>query len=425
MQGFRDRLPAGAISGGRTDVFMVKSFYNNDLQKSNRTSAILQIGGSALSCRGYREITARQESNRMSPADDNHGASATEVKSAPLYSLPAAWYHRSEIYEAERWRIFAASWQFVGQEAELRQPGDYLAVAVAGFRLFVLKGRDGSLKAFHNLCPHRASPLFPEGSGHCDVLRCRYHGWTFDENGHLKAAPHFGEADWFKREEHGLKPVRLGNWRGLLFVNIDGKAGALTDFLGDLPALAAEYPIESFHKRDGAEFTTKCNWKTYTDNFVEGYHIPGIHPGLSSVIDFSRFETTGANHVVVMKAPQKEGSIYGGVWLWIWPNMTLSVFPGGMNASRIAPLGERLTHLQYGFYFADLSPAQEQAQRRTIETNCQIVREDFGVCENSQYNLEAGIFQHGPMSPRHEMGVHYFHDEVRAALKPAGFSDCA
>lgn len=351
------------------------------------------------------------------------GGGMIDGKTTPLYSLPAKWYHDPEVYEAERWGIFANTWQFVAPEQDLPNPGDYTAVEFTGFKVFVLRDRHGELKAFHNMCPHRAAPLFAEGTGHCDVLRCRYHGWAFDHDGKLKAAPYFGEADWFRKEDHGLKPVRLDIWRGFIFVNLDGKAPPLLDFLGDVPALVEPFPIESFKKKDVADFSVKTNWKVYTDNFVEGYHIPGIHPGLIQSIDFNGFETTYQRNVVIMKAPQKQGSIYGGLWLWIWPNMTLSVYPDGMNASRIVPHGPRSLSLHYSFYFQDLSPELEASQRHTIETNCQIVREDFGICEDAQTNFEAGVFRCGPMSPRHEMGVRYFHDEIRAALKPQGVTE--
>lgn len=341
----------------------------------------------------------------------------------PLQTLPARWYHDPAIYEAERWSVFAATWQFVGRLSDLPEPGDYLAVEIAGFRVFVLRDRGGALKSFHNFCPHRAAPLLDDGAGHCDVLRCRYHGWTFDQDGALKVAPHFGACDWFSREDHGLKPVSVESWRGLVFVNIDGKAGTLRDFMSEIEPLVEPYPIETFHRRGSADFSIGCNWKTYTDNFVEGYHIPGIHPGLNRAIDFSRFETTYARHVVIMSAPQKSGSIYGGLWLWIWPNMTLSVYPDGMNASRIVPHGPRATTLHYSFHFSDLAPERASAQQATIDTNCAIVREDFGICELAQHNLEAGIYRAGPLSPRHEMGIKYYHDEIRTALAARGISE--
>ena len=192
----------------------------------------------------------------------------------------------------------------------------------------------------------------------------------------------------------------------------------LHEALGDLPDLTAPYPMERFNVLKEVQFEISCNWKTYTDNFVEGYHIPSIHPGLNAAIDFERFETTHRDNVVVMKAPQRQSSIYGGVWLWAYPNMTLSVYPEGMNTSRILPLDRQRSRLIYHFYFRDTGADGVAERARTIETNCQIVREDFGICEIAQRNLEAGVFTHGPLSPKQEAGVGYFHDRLRAALEP-------
>jgi choline monooxygenase len=172
--------------------------------------------------------------------------------------------------------------------------------------------------------------------------------------------------------------------------------------------------MEDFTCLKEVQFDISCNWKTYTDNFVEGYHIPSIHAGLNAAIDFAAFETTYGDNVVIMKAPQRENSIYGGIWLWAYPNMTLSVYPNGMNTSRILPVDPKRAKLIYHFYFPDGS--EPAARERTIETNCQIVREDFGICEIAQRNLEAGAFSQGPLSPKQEAGVGYFHDRLRTSL---------
>ncbi|MGH6931349.1 MAG: SRPBCC family protein [Dongiaceae bacterium] len=161
-----------------------------------------------------------------------------------------------------------------------------------------------------------------------------------------------------------------------------------------------------------------CNWKAYTNNFVEGYHVPGIHPSFAPVIAFDRFVTVGRNRTVIMRAPRKDGSFYGGVWLWRYPNTTMSFFPVGMNMSRIMPVGRNRTRLvdNFNFFFRDTSPAAVARNNDTIARNCGVVREDFGICEDSQGNLEAGRFDRGPLSPRHEDGVRHFHELVRAAL---------
>jgi choline monooxygenase len=117
-----------------------------------------------------------------------------------------------------------------------------------------------------------------------------------------------------------------------------------------------------------------------------------------------------------MTSPQKDGSIYGGKWLWMWPNWTLSIFPGGMNTSRINPVAVGSTDVTYDFYFADLSAQSEASRRRAIDTTCDIVREDFGICEHTQMNYASGGYTPGPLSPRHESSVGYFQGLVRKAL---------
>lgn len=331
-------------------------------------------------------------------------------------TIPARWYYDLDIWARERHAVFGREWLLVGHQDQVAAPGDYVATEIAGFRIFVIRGRDGALKAFHNVCSHRAAPIVDDGAGHCDVLRCRYHRWVYDTDGKLKATPDFGEAPGFDRGRYGLKPIKVAAWRGLVFVNLDLAAGPVEAGLGALVDLVARYPIETYRSVQQVTFDIACNWKTYTDNFVEGYHIPGIHPGLNAAIDFKGFAVENRSKVVVMSAPQRDGSIYEGVWLWRYPNTTLSVFPGGMNTSSIVPLDPRRTRLVYNFYFADRSEASAEARRRTIETNCEIVREDFGICEVAQGNLEAGIYDRGPLSPRQEAGVRYFHEMLQESL---------
>jgi choline monooxygenase len=332
-----------------------------------------------------------------------------------LTNLDPRYYVDPLLYERERQNIFRRHWQMLGPVAHLARPGDYLSVNVAGWNLFALRGRDGTVRGFHNVCRHRGAQLLPPGSGRCSTLRCPYHHWVYEDTGGLRQAPWFGEDPDFDLEQWPLQQVQTAEWRGLLFIAIDPDT-ALVEQLGDLPEEVAEYPLESYVAVEQQRFTMISNWKTYTDNFVEGYHIPGIHPGFMKVIDFAHFETVARNNMVRMTSPQKDGSIYGGKWLWMWPNWTLSIFPGGMNTSRINPGGVASTEIIYDFYFADVSAESEASRRRTIDTTCGIVREDFGICEHTQKNYASGAYIPGPLSPRHEKSVDYFQSLVRAAI---------
>lgn len=337
------------------------------------------------------------------------------------HSLHSRAYVDPTFYEAERQAVFRRTWQLLGPVAPLAEPGAYQAVDVAGWKLFVLRGRDGVLRGFHNVCRHRGARLLREGQGRCDLLRCPYHLWIYDHEGRLKKAPWFGEDPGFRLEDYPLNPISVAEWRGLLFVAIEPE-GSLESQLGALPAAVAEQPLETFHLAAEERFEMRCNWKTYTDNFVEGYHIPGIHPGFRKMIDFEAFETTASDGLVQMSAPLRGNYFYGGTWLWAWPNWTLSVYPEGMNTSRINPLGPDRTELIYRFYFADLSDAAADARAQTIAGNCQVVREDFSICEETQANYASGAFEQGPLSPRHEAGVAYFQNRLRQSLASQGLA---
>jgi choline monooxygenase len=328
-------------------------------------------------------------------------------------NLPAAYYVDPAVHQAERQSIFRRAWHLVGPEDHVAAPGQYVAVELAGWKVFALRGKDGQLRAFHNVCRHRGARLLPEGRGQCALLRCPYHHWVYDQEGRLKTAPWFGENPDFRVEDWPLKPVAHATWRGLLFVALD-PVESLEAQLGDLEDELADAPVETYRATDTRHFLMKSNWKTYTDNFIEGYHIPGIHPSFIKVIDFARFETAVRRGLVRMTAPQKDGSVYGGKWLWMWPNWTLSLFPGGMNTSRINPLGVDETELCYHFYFT--GEATALARQRTVETVDAIIREDFGICEHTQKNYASGAYTPGPLSPRHESSVAYFQRRVLDAL---------
>ncbi len=194
-----------------------------------------------------------------------------------------------------------------------------------------------------------------------------------------------------------------------------------SNWLGDLPEEVAEFPIESFEAVAGERFLMSANWKTYTDNFVEGYHVPGIHPAFSKVIQFDKFETVARRGLVRMTAPQRSGSIYGGKWLWMWPSWTLSVFPGGMNTSRINPTG---AGPRPSWSIISISPTVRRrrlsARAQTIATNCAIVREDFrDLRRHTQRNYAPrSAYIPGPLSPRHERSsLAFFQGKVLEALR--------
>jgi len=269
-----------------------------------------------------------------------------------MLNLDPACYATPQAFIDERERIFSKTWQLIGPASRIAEAGAYEATEIAGLKVFVLRGRDGVLRGFQNVCRHRGAKLLEEGTGRCGPIRCPYHNWVYSDEGRLINAPWYGEDPSFRKEDWPLKAISVREWRGLVFAAIAPERG-LEAQLSELVLELADEPIETYEAVREERLTFDANWKVYTDNFVEGYHIPGIHPGFFAAIDFREFTTTAHDGFVRMTAPPREGLFYRGKWLWMWPNWTLSLFAGGMNTSRINPVDHQRTELIYNFYFAD------------------------------------------------------------------------
>jgi choline monooxygenase len=338
-----------------------------------------------------------------------------------MLNLDASVYTSPHAFARERDLIFSRSWQLIGPRSRLAEPGSYVATEIAGLKVFVKRGRDGALRGFRNVCRHRGARLLSEGWGRCGPIRCPYHNWVYGDEGELLNAPWFGEDPEFHKEDWPLVRIEVAEWRGLIFISIDPQEPLETQ-LGTLADELREEPIENYQATREERMVFQANWKIYTDNFVEGYHIPGIHPAFFAAINFEEFKTTAHKGYVRMTAPPREGLFYRGKWLWMWPNWTLSLFSGGMNTSRINPVDHNTTELIYNFYFEDLSASTEAAREDTITRNLAVVREDFEICIETHKNYATGAYRTGPLSPRHEAGVHYFQNCIKDALQLPGIA---
>lgn len=334
---------------------------------------------------------------------------APETPSAALYRDP-------QRYETERRRIFARNWQLAGHESQFAETGDFLAFTMAGYPLILVRGTDGLIRGFHNVCRHRAGPLAPDGRGKCDrALVCRYHGWRYALDGRLAAARDFGPAEGFDPRAHGLFPVRCENWRGLLFVNIDAGAAPLAQSIAPLMERARDMPIESFRPIRHATHEIRCNWKTYVENYLEGYHVPIVHPALAAAIDSSRYEIELRGEIVFHYAPARDGAAVSGLWGWMWPALGINGYANGWMMERMWPLDHARTRLDYLYFFPPGLPESElNAAVAASETT---TAEDIAITEAVQRNLDAGIYDRGHLSPKHEEAVALFQQLCARAME--------
>ena len=176
----------------------------------------------------------------------------------------------------------------MAHSSQLANPGDFVTTELIGEPLLLARGTDGMLRGFFNVCRHRAGPV-AEGCGSRKLFRCGYHGWTYALDGSLISATEFEGVEGFRPKEFSLAPFRVEEWFNLVFVNLDPQAEPLTSALGALLNQAAKFPFAGMKLFERRTYNMKCNWKTYVDNYLEGYHLPTVHPGLNRELDFNAY----------------------------------------------------------------------------------------------------------------------------------------
>ena len=329
-------------------------------------------------------------------------------------TLPTGFYHDPQGFTRERDQVFRRTWQLMGREADLAEAGDFLADDIGGAPRVVVRAGDGSLRAHHNLCRHRAGPLVSDTRGNCGrELVCRYHGWRYELDGRLRSAVDFGAAGGFDPRRFGLHPVRVETWRGLVFVNLDPLASSLETALAPVDRVWRQHGVTlppAFAV--GKSYELGCDWKVYVENFLEGYHLPTVHPGLTEEVDTHGYFITVEDGVAVQQAvalPNARAANLG-LWVWLWPNMGMSIYNGGMMIERISPAAFGRTRLDY-FYFHD--PEAGADLDNILAVSARTTAEDVIICEQVQKRLDGGVYQRGVLSPRHETAIGWFQSRIR------------
>ena len=324
--------------------------------------------------------------------------------------LPVELYRGEESLRTDRAQVLRRSWQFIGHEAMVPNQGDYLAEEIGGAPVVLVRKAEGELAAFHNVCRHRAGALVADGEGNCgEAFTCRYHGWRYALDGRLRNATDFGNLPGFDPRQYGLFPVRVETWQGLVFVNLDLAAAPLTEALAPL---AGGEPLPGFPLIERRSHNLACNWKTYVENYLEGYHLPMVHPEFDADVVVADYKTEVEGQVIFASAPARDASVYAGTWAWLWPNLALNIYRHGYMIERMTAVGSEETRLDY-FYFFD--PERTAELTDMFKVSDLVTTQDKQVCEEVQRNLRTGIYQGGALSPKHEQGVAWFQAQIAEA----------
>ena len=369
--------------------------------------------------------------------------------SAPLErasTIPASWYTEERVFELEQRAVFSRSWQVAARVDQLQKSGDYVTTYIGDEPIVVVRGGDNQIRAFFNVCRHHAAAVMTEPHGNAPQMRCPYHGWTYSLEGELKGTPDFTGVCDFDRAGNGLLPVEIAVWQNWVFVktedaqhaqsrgleagvapppklngSIEGWLGA--EFVNEIEARG----LSNLHWLERRKYTIDCNWKVFVDNYLDGgYHVPHLHKGLDSVLDYSNYTIEcGLRHclqsspMVTTGEPDVAKTRKGdrALYYWIYPNFMINCYAGVMDTNLVRPISVDSTEVIFDFYFADVSEAARERNLASVAVGDQIQQEDLDICASVQRGLKSRVYDAGRLSVRREAGEHLFHRLLHADFK--------
>ena len=368
----------------------------------------------------------------------------TEIGVAQLkpqdLTLPSDWYFDPAIFRREHEAIFYRTWSYQGHATDLPKPNDFMCGSVADQQVFIIRGADGQLRAFHNVCSHRAHPLL-SGNGNAKRIVCPYHQWCYRSNGRFDRARGVESIRNWNPRDADLKPVQLEEYGGLLFVNLDPTAtslrsqasGLLSDIDRMCPGLADMVRVKR------VEQDVAANWKTLIDNNHECYHCSANHKSLMKWVDYSRKavwwdDGITFTHTVAagdnIAAPFDTGAgatVQDSLFGFIWPNTIPLFFPGSPSLVlfQIIPTGPETSRVRHDFYLSSATPTEAEQQFMIWVTDV-LAKEDIELCKRVQQGLHSIGYRQGvfvidetrvDISEHH---VRWFQQFVRDALERQG-----
>jgi choline monooxygenase len=337
-------------------------------------------------------------------------------------TLPASWYTDPKILDVEREALFHHTWHLAGHVSQLANPGDHITCTVGDIPLVVVRDRDGELRAFVNICRHRAHEIV-QGSGSRKTFQCPYHGWTYNLDGSLRAAPRSEREACFDKASLGMLPAQVGTWGPLVFVNPDPEAvPSLAEVLDVLPELAISREIDlfayDFHTRRTLD--VRCNWKVWVEGMIECYHCPTVHPSYSEVFqtdpDVHRLEPY---KYMCSQTSRVHGSdredYFDFQFYWVWPTLGMSTRPEYYYITYfVEPLDPHTSRVTLDTYYHPSLGEEKVAEREKLLDDT--MSEDVVVSESVQRGLRAGVVRNGQLLVDSEHLLQRFYELVHGAV---------
>lgn len=338
-------------------------------------------------------------------------------------TLPARYYREKDYYESAKEKIFAKSWHLVADSDKVSVPGHVVPVEILPGYLDepILLTRDTSdnVNCMANVCTHRGS-LLVEGECHAQSMRCRYHGRRFALDGKFMSAPGFDEAKEFPRETDNLARVPFHQWEQFLFASVSPSID-FEEWIKPMKERLSWLPLKDFVFRPemSHDYSAKANWCLYVENYLEGFHIPYVHPALATALDPKDYKTEiykysnlqigvasdPADAMEIPKSSPDHGKNIAAYYYWLFPNLMMNFYPWGLSINIVVPLSVDRTKISYLTYVYDESKLTRGAGANTDRTE----REDENIIELVQRGVKSRFYDRGRYSPEWEEGPHHFH----------------
>lgn len=336
------------------------------------------------------------------------------------FTLPADFYRSPESYERQKDLVFARSWHYVGSRAEAKGllPRTFYE---GSLNEPVILGEEANAPiCFSNVCTHRGSILL-DAPCDAETIRCRYHGRRFDACGRFLSMPEFDEAESFPSEQDHLPRVPLGAWGPLLFASIDPAVDSTT-ILAPMEERLSFFRPETLRHRESRDYRVAAHWALYCDNYLEGFHIPFVHPSLAGAIDYGAYDVELFDHLSLQVAVTKDeraafdlpeshpdhGRGIGAYYFFLFPTTMINLYPWGLSLNVVEPHGPADTRIRFLSFVREGDPPELRNQGAGADLDA-VEREDEEVVLSVQRGVRSRLYERGRYSPARERAVHHFH----------------
>lgn len=333
---------------------------------------------------------------------------------------PTSWYLDPAFFEAERASVFTDRWHFAARAAQLQEPGAFVTLMLTEQPLVLVRGQDGVLRGFHNVCRHHAACV-ASGEGKAEALTCPYHGWTYHLDGALKSAPGMGRIENFDRAQMSLPQVAVQEWGPFVFVCLGPDPSDLQAELAPLRALLDESGWEQLTYTGSGSYLLDCNWKVYVDNYLDGgYHIAHAHKGLAGELELGGYQTTCHGTWSVQRSQDSGAGARlagGAIYAWLHPNFMINRYGPIMDTNLVLPRGHDQCEVRYDYFFLETEgPEAEAFIAQSLEVTDKVQQEDVALCANVQRGLRSSSYEHGVYATT-ETSMLLFHRLLSADLQ--------